>query len=90
MAWKKNLWAVMFKGSLKDDKPMMLGSNWHHVARERAFYYGEPTRALLFQSRGAARSWCRAQMTKYRGREDCCGKWRFYPVRVVETVQRTK
>lgn len=72
---------------MKDDKPMLIGSQWHVIERNRDHYYGEPTRAMVFQSRSAARAWCRDQMRQYLGREDCCGLWRFRPVRVVETVR---
>lgn len=33
------------------------------------------------------RKFCNAQHAKYAGRDDCCAKWRFKPVRVRETVQ---
>ena len=88
MRWRRALWGVQFKGSIEDDKPMLLGDLWHDtVRRGREFYEAEPTRALLFQTRAAARRWCKAQMLKYQGRNDCCAIWRYRPVRVVETVK---
>lgn len=76
-----------FKGSIEDDKPMLLGSTWHELGRV-VKYMGEPTRALLFQTREDARAWCRDKMRRYAGRSDCCGQWRFRPVRVIETVRK--
>ena len=38
----------------------------------------------------AARAWCDVQYAKYAGRDDCCSKWRFRPVRVRETVRVVK
>ena len=87
MRWRKELWGVQFTDGRKGDKPMLLGFAWHDMNRERLYYLGEPTRALLFTSRAAARSWCRCQHNKNRGRSDCCAKWRFRPVRVVESIR---
>lgn len=84
-AWRKELWAVEFTESIKDDSPMLLGRGWY--AAEPIFYPGEPSRALLFTTRTEARKWCRSQLLKYAGRTDCCADWRFRPVRVVETVK---
>lgn len=89
MGWRKALWGVEFKGSIKDDKPMLLGDQWHEtVRRGREFYDEEPTRALLFRTRRAARAWCKGEMEKYAGRDDCCAAWRYRPVRVIETVRK--
>lgn len=86
MRWRKKLWGVEFKGSIDDDKPMLLGSAWHALGRS-VKYAGEPTRALLFETREDVRAWCREQRQKNAGRADCCGQWRFRPVKVIETVQ---
>lgn len=86
MKWRKELWGVMFRGSLPTDRPMLLGSAWHEVAR-LSRYFGEPPRALVFQTREDARAWCRDQHRKNAGRNDCCAEWRFTPVRVVEIVR---
>lgn len=87
--WRKVLWGVEFKGSIDDDAPMLLWGLWHDtVRRGREFYDDEPTRALLFQTRRAARAWCKEEMKKYAGRNDCCALWRYRPVRVIETVRR--
>ena len=47
----------------------------------------EPTRALLFPTWARALEWCRAKRAIYRGRTDVCAKWRWRPVRVVESVK---
>lgn len=86
-SWRKELWAVEFKGSIEDDKPMLLGSAWHETGRLMQ-YAGQPTRALVFQTREDARAWCRYQQRKNAGRNDCCGKWKFKPVKVIETVRK--
>ena len=88
MRWRKLLWGVKFTSGRMGDKPMLLGFSWHALAKDRGRYHGEPPRALLFTSRSYARSWCRAQHDQYRGRTDCCGQWRFTPIRVVEAVAR--
>lgn len=87
MKWRKELWGVEFKGSLKDDKPMLLGTLWHENAR-LVKYAGEPTRALLFQTLEDARAWCQYERRKNAGRTDCCVEWRFTPVKVIETVRK--
>lgn len=84
--WCKELWGVQFTGSIKDNKPMLLGTAWHESGRF-AQYAGQPTRALLFQTREDARAWCQDQRRKNEGRNDCCAQWRFKPVRVVEIVK---
>lgn len=83
--WKRELWGVQFKGYQEDSEPMLLGSLWHSV--KPTPYHDEPTHALLFRTRSVARSWCRDQQRKYDGRHDCCGKWLFKPVRIIETVR---
>lgn len=85
MSWNRLLWGVEFSGPGRD-KPMLLGSLWHGV--KPTPYHDEPTHALLFRTRSVARAWCRCQMNVYRGRTDCCARWRFKPVRVRETVRR--
>ena len=86
MQWRKTLWAIEFRGSMKNDPPMMLGQMWHELGRF-VKYAGEPTRALLFQTREDARAYCAQQRAKNKDRTDCCKEWRFRPVRVVETVK---
>jgi hypothetical protein len=86
MIWKKQLWGVEFKGSINDDDPMLLGRLWHEYASPG--FRDEPTRALLFKTREAAREWCRRQLDKNKDRTDCCALWRFRPVRVIETVRK--
>jgi len=67
------------------DQPLLLGSLWDKSPK--AGHFGEPTRALLFTTRDAARAWCDVQHAKYADRGDGCSKWRFRPVRVRETVK---
>ena len=88
MIWDRKLWAVEFTG--RNGAKMLIGSLWHGETMTRSYYDGEPARALLFQSRSAAREWCKAEEAKYDGRNDCCADWRFRPVRVRETVKVVK
>jgi hypothetical protein len=83
--WDRLLWGIRFVGA--DGKSMLLGSLWLDREQQGAPYWGEPTRALLFRSREMARKFCSAQHNRYKGREDCCARWRFHPVRVRETVR---
>jgi hypothetical protein len=85
--WDRKLWGIEFRGSLKDDRPRLIGAGWLDSAHLVSYYQGEPTRALLFTTRTEARAFCDVQHAKYIGRTDCCAKWRFRPVRVRETVR---
>jgi hypothetical protein len=87
--WDRLLWGVEFTGSRDDDEPMMLGRIWAHDWASTP-YPGEPTRALLFTSRDAARKWCAKTMAEWRegrSRDDVVARWRVRPVRVRETVR---
>ena len=81
--WQRLLWGVVFSGDTRD-RPMLLGTGWN--GPDPAAYPGEPTRALLFMSRSAARAWCATKQASYAGRTDCCATWRFRPMRVRETI----
>ena len=84
MPWNRHLWGVEFTGS--DHHSMILGSLWR---KEKAVPYpDEPTRALLFCTRSAARKWCHEQMEIYSGRSDCCADWKYRPIRVSEIVRK--
>ncbi len=91
MPWRNRRWAIKFS-SLHPDKavagrPMLIGVSWGNLSFGIPRYPGEPPRALMFDSRQAARTWARGQMAKYRGRKDCCQYWRFKPVQVIEQVE---
>lgn len=82
--WDRKLWGVVLSDST--DGSLLLGEVWHGI--ETATRPGEPTRALLFTSRKAARAWCRAKAERYSRRNDCCADWvfTFTPVRVRELI----
>lgn len=82
--WDRRLWGVIFSGA-KGER-ILIGEAWEHGGFLLAAMPGEPTRALLFTTRAAARDWCKAKMQTYEGRNDCCAKWKFMPVRVRELV----
>jgi hypothetical protein len=87
-AWDRKLWGIHFQGSLKEP-PRLIGAAWDDKARMAPSYYlGEPTRALLFQTRSHARAWCDARHAEYMryDADHVCRRWRFTPVRVRETV----
>lgn len=78
MAWNRKLWGVEFlygKG-----QPVLVGSMWHSITRD-PFYLGEPTRALVFQTRKQARTWVAEKMANR-------SYGRFRVVRVRETVRK--
>ena len=87
MGIRRHLWGVAFVGAGKG-RPLLLGVGWAATVPPR--YDGEPSRALLFTSRAAARRWCAAKQATYAGRTDACAQWRFTPVRVREVVRPCK
>ena len=84
--WDRMLWGVELTSS--DGARILLGACWHEVYTLP--YPDAPPMALLFATRAAARKWCAKQTVSYAGRTDGCGKWRFRPVRVRETVSVTR
>lgn len=78
-------WGVSFTNA-KGERIEPLFGSWHDSMLTPR-YDGEPSRAVLFRTRAQAREWCRAERARYEGRQDCCVKWRFTPVRVTETQQ---
>lgn len=81
--WRPRLvWAVVFLSDA-GDVPFMVGGGWagQHPPR----WEGEPSQPLLFASRAAARTWCRAKRAQYAGRADSCRTWQFRTVRVRES-----
>ena len=73
LMWDKKLWGILFTGA--DGESMLLGNIWHD---EGSPYPGEPTRALLFQTRAQAREWHANQRWSWRRN--------YRVVRVWETV----
>ena len=88
MRWDRKLWGIHFIGSFKE-KPRLIGAVWDEQVRATPnYYFGEPTRALLFMTRSQARAWCDAAHAKFLNydKDHICRKWRFRPVRVRERV----
>ena len=85
--WHRLLWDVQFRGADGDRTIDVLGTGWHDGFAGRR-YPGEPTRALLFTTRAAARAWCRAKQAGYADRTDTCAAWRFRPIRVRERLDK--
>ncbi len=86
--WDRHLWGVMCRTGMPGAEPMLLGSHWYGSPRVTIVSYpGEPTRALLFFTRHAARAWCAGQNLQWRERSDGMNRWRVRAVRVTETVR---
>jgi len=86
MSWDRKLWGVQLVGVMRE-RPILIGQIWHDL-HHRGLHKDEPTRALLFVSRSAARAWCKAKMDSYKDRPEyeLTRKWRFRAVRVREKV----
>ena len=82
--WDKNLWGIEFSDGLAFNG--LLGSTWNNVKEEKR-YDGEPTHCLLFETKNAARLWCKAKMSGYADRSDDTAALRFRAVLVKETVK---
>lgn len=80
--WDRKQWGVVL--SSPRSRPILLGALW--AITRGPFYPGESTRPLLFNTREAARTWCRNKQAEYVGRNDVCPDWRFRAVRVRERV----
>jgi hypothetical protein len=85
MAWKRQFWGIRFLSGRGKDEPFLIGSSWHIVSPER--WNGEPTRALLTQTRKQAREIVKALYKKYGPH---CPFWKFREVRVTEDVSESK
>lgn len=83
MSWNRLLWGVEFTGS-NGEPARLIGGLWHEAGSPR--YTGEPTRAVLFESRRQAREWCAKKNDSYKQSEDFVNRWRVRPARVRETV----
>lgn len=85
--WDRVLWGVVWQTS---DHTSLIGS-LHHPD-EKPTYAGEPTRALLFTTRKAARAFCQSRRAQYAEypKPHICLAWRWTPVRVRETVMPLK
>ncbi len=84
--WDRKFWGIRFTSVSVVERPMILGALWDDRVGSTRRYPGEPLRPLLFETRADARAWATMERGKYRHRADCCGDWRFTPVRVTETV----
>ena len=87
-AWHRKLWGVNFTGNNPREAPMLIGGNWHIGARPG--HIGEPSRALLFQTRAEAREWCANKMHEWRRIGGAVGYWKVRAVRVEEIVRSCK
>jgi hypothetical protein len=85
--WHRKLWGVEFSSGSDDRR--LIGSAWARFSGFPGHHPGDPTRALLFTTRNAARAWCKAETDHYRHRPDSLN-WRFRPVRVIERVDKVK
>ena len=81
--WTRNFWGI--EHTTKERTRVLLGRLWHNMTPHN--YDGEPTRALLFTTRKAAREWCIQERAKFVNHSDTYAYWRFRPVRVRETVR---
>lgn len=87
-AWNQPLWGVHLISDR--EKPLLLGRAWAPGINSAPRYTGEPTRALLFETRAQARQWCADRMRPWRLRSDSMRDWKLRPVRVVESVTISK
>ena len=84
MAWDRMKWGIALTTRL-DPKPALIGGMWHPNGKAR--YPGEPTRAVLFDTRAQARSWARSKTQEANMHSP---DWRFHVVRVREVVAMTR
>lgn len=87
--WDRPLWGVVH--TAPRSRPILIGDAWHtdSASQSTRRHDGEPTRALLFTTRRAARDWCSAENAAYRShpKGDIVYAWRVRPVRVREQVE---
>jgi hypothetical protein len=88
MSWNRKLWGVEFK-SYRGGWGL-IGAGWHPDYGRG--HHGEPSRALLFTTRAAARQFVSQKQAEWRQRspDDVLSHWRLRVVRVRETVKRIK
>lgn len=87
--WDRKMWGIeLWIGAGETGKEYvgLLGGGWNGREAERARYEGEPTRVLVFRTRKQARDYCVKKHLEYKD-HPVCGRWRFCPVRVRETVR---
>jgi hypothetical protein len=86
--WDRRLWGVQLTSPWSE--ALLLCEQWHEDSArpQTRRHEGEPTRALLFTTRTAAREWCAAENAAYRShpKGDVVRSWRVRPVRVRERV----
>lgn len=87
--WDRKLWGVWFSAPRTKGEGLLISDLWANyrpVVRAE-----EPTRALLFINRKAAREWCKKELAKYANSDTKDWKdWKFKAVRVRETVKVVK
>ena len=79
--WDRKLWGVWFNAPRTEG--FLISDTWDNyrpVVRAE-----EPTRALLFTTRKAAREWCKARLAYYSDHNICKDR-KFRAVRVWERV----
>lgn len=77
--WDRKLWGIVFLATRPRDRPILIGGAWH-VSGQVKSYQGEPTRALVFQTRSDARDWVKTRAG--------WGAERYRVVRVREIVRK--
>ena len=78
--WNKKLWGIGYTG--KGGIEIIISNMWHHYSTAPHLYPGEPSRAMLFTTRKAAREWMASEQHYSIPRKE----WRV--VRVRETVRK--
>lgn len=86
--WGRLLWGIEFRSG-RDSEWTLIGAGWMFSQHQGQPYKGEPTRALLFDTRRQAREWCLLTMRRWAPNHSL-DSWQVRPVRVRETVCRIK
>ena len=78
--WDKKLWGIEY--TMFDGRKIIISNMRHHYSTAPHLYPGEPSRAMLFTTRKAAREWMAREQYYSIPRKE----WRV--VRVRETVRK--